>query len=207
MRLLAAGRASEVYDLGNGTVLRRFKTGGDAAREALAMQHVRAHGFPVPRVLEVRPEELVLERIGGPTMLSHLRLRPWRLPAYALRLAALHKRLHEIEAPAGLPAVDDGTALLHLDFHPLNVILARGGPVVIDWTNARRGTPALDVATTCVILATNGGRAGRAFGAAYLRAFDRAAVAAALPRAIDLRLADPNVTEDERRALRALVPE
>lgn len=29
--------------------------------------------------------------------------------------------------------------VLHLDFHPANVMLTSGGPVVIDWTNARAG--------------------------------------------------------------------
>ena len=203
MRLLAAGRASEVYDLGDGTVLRRFKAGGDPDREALVMEHARRHGFPVPRVVEVREDELVLERIAGPTMFAHLRRRPWPLAAYPLRLAALHKQLHAIGAPASLPAIGGGEALLHLDFHPLNVILSRRGPVVVDWTNARRGDPDVDVAMTCLIAATNGGRAGRAFASAYLRAFDTESVTTALPRATELRLDDPNLTDDERAAVRA----
>ena len=205
MRLLASGRASEIYDVGGGRVLRSFKVGGDPQREAIVMEHARANGFPVPRVLEVRADALVLERVGVPTMYAHLRRRPWRLAADALRLAALHKRLHAIDAPPSLPAVGAGSSLLHPAFHPLNVLLARRGPVVIDWTTARAGDPRLDVAMTCLILATSGGRGGRAFAAAYARAFDPRSLADALPRAAELRLGDPNVAEDERRAIAELV--
>jgi hypothetical protein len=64
---LAAGRASEVFDLCDGRVLRRFKNGGHPGREALVMEHARPHGFPVPEVFEVRADGLVMEKIEGPT--------------------------------------------------------------------------------------------------------------------------------------------
>jgi tRNA A-37 threonylcarbamoyl transferase component Bud32 len=70
MRLLAEGRASEIFDLGDGRVLRRFKRGGHPGLEARVMEHARAHGYPVPAVHEVRADALVLERIEGPTMLE-----------------------------------------------------------------------------------------------------------------------------------------
>ena len=38
MKLLAEGRASEILDLGDGRVLRRFKRGGDPAFEALLLR-------------------------------------------------------------------------------------------------------------------------------------------------------------------------
>ena len=134
MKLIAAGRASEILDLGDGSVLRRFKAGGSPEREALVMRHALAAGYPVPRVLEVQPDALVLERIEGPTMLQVLFRRPWTLGRQAAMLAALHVRLHEIAAPPGLGSVGPGDRLLHLDLHPENVILAAGGPVVVDWT-------------------------------------------------------------------------
>jgi aminoglycoside phosphotransferase (APT) family kinase protein len=62
-------------------------------------------------------------------------------------------RLHEVPF--------EGEWLLHLDLHSDNVLLSRRGPVVIDWTNARAGDPALDVALTWVIGATSGGLVGR----------------------------------------------
>ena len=88
VRVIAAGRASEIVDLGDGRVLRRFKGHGDPAREAAVMEHARAHGFPVPEVFEVRDDGLVLELVDGPTMLADLGRRPWRLARHARTLAA-----------------------------------------------------------------------------------------------------------------------
>ncbi len=195
--MLAEGRASEILDLGDGRVLRRFKGAGRPAREAEVMKHARAHGFPVPEVLEVHDDALVLELVDGPTMLADLRNRPWRMGKHARKLAELHARLHEI------PFEDD--RLLHLDFHPDNVLLSRHGPVVVDWTNARAGEPSLDVALTWIIGATNGGSLGRAFTQLYLRHVDRSAARRALPEAAEYRLADPNVTDAERERVKRLL--
>ncbi len=194
--MLAEGRASEILDLGNGRVLRRFKAGGNPAREAEIMELAAANGFPVPVVLEVRDDSLVLERIGGPTMLAELRQRPWRMSGHAQLLAQLHHRLHEI--PFG-----DGR-LLHVDFHPDNVLLSSRGPVVIDWANARAGNPAFDVAMTWVICATSGGAMGRLFTRFFLRHVDLDAARAELPAAGEYRIADPNVTDAERERVRRI---
>src|SRR5919199_1803040 len=86
-RLIAAGRASEIFDLGDGRVLRRFKVGGDPEREALVMRHARRRGYPVPDVLEVTADTLVLERVDGPTMKSDLARRPWTIPRHAALLS------------------------------------------------------------------------------------------------------------------------
>jgi aminoglycoside phosphotransferase (APT) family kinase protein len=197
VRVLAEGRASQILDLGDGRVLRRFKTAGRPDREAQVMQHARAHGFPVPGVLEVRGDSLVLELVDGPTMLHDLRSRPWRMSGHARTLAALHARLHAIPF--------EGERLLHLDFHPDNVLLSSRGPVVVDWTNARAGQPALDLALTWIIGATSGGAGGRMFTRLYLRDVDREAAREALPEAGEYRLADPNVTNTERERVRRLL--
>jgi hypothetical protein len=204
VKLLAAGRASEIFDLGDGRVLRRFLAGGDSERETLVMEHARRNGYPVPRVLEVTSKAVVLDKIDGPTMLAELRRRPWTLHRHAALLAELHTRLHEIDAPPGLEAAGPGDRLLHLDLHPDNVILSPAGPFVIDWTNALRGTPALDVAMTWVILATSGGLFGRLFLRSFLPHFDHDDTLNALPAAAERRIADPNVTDRERAAVREL---
>jgi aminoglycoside phosphotransferase (APT) family kinase protein len=205
VKLVAAGRASEIFDLGDGRVLRRFRAGGDPEREALVMEHARGHGYPVPRVLEVTSDALVLDRVEGPTMLAKLRRRPWTMRRHAALLGELHELLHEIDAPPGLGAAGPGDRLLHLDLHPDNVIMSPAGPFVIDWTNACRGEPALDVAMTWVILATSGGPFARLFLRSFLPRFDRDEVLDALPLAAERRIADPNVTESERQAVRRLV--
>jgi Phosphotransferase enzyme family len=202
---IAAGRASEIFDLDDGRVLRRFRNGGDPAREALVMRHARAHGFPVPRVDEVRDDALVLERIPGPTMSTELGRRPWLVRRRAHLLARLHDGLHALPAPEELPRAGGGDRLLHLDLHPDNVIVSPGGPVVIDWTNARGGDPALDVAMTWVILATSGGVGGRLFLRWFLPCFERDELVRALPGAAARRLRDVNVRDEERRAVRRLV--
>jgi aminoglycoside phosphotransferase (APT) family kinase protein len=196
-RVIAAGRASEILDLGRGRVLRRFKNGGDPEREAGVMAHARAHGFPVPEVLEVRDDALVLQRIDGPSMLRMLRTRPWRVGAYARMLAGLHSQLHEIPFK--------GERLLHVDLHPDNVLLARDGPVVIDWTNSRAGDPRFDVAMTWVICVTSGGPGERLFTRLFLRHAGRDEARHALADAAAYRLADVNVTDAERERVRRLV--
>jgi aminoglycoside phosphotransferase (APT) family kinase protein len=167
------------------------------AREAAVMEHARAAGYPVPAVHEVHDDSLVLARIEGPTMMQDVLRRPWRLGSHARLLAELHRLLHEIP-------YEDGS-LLHLDLHPLNVLLSPAGPVVIDWTNARAGDPALDVALTWVIGVTSGGPIGRAFLRPFLAEFDRAELVRALPDAVEYRIADPNVSEREREAARDLL--
>jgi len=85
-----------------------------------------------------------------------------------------------------LETLPDGDQLCHGDMHPGNIMLSRRGPMVIDWTNARRGHPAADIARSILILdfgtplpalpahihaLTRVGR--RLFSRAYLRAYRR----------------------------------
>jgi aminoglycoside phosphotransferase (APT) family kinase protein len=147
-------------------------------------------------VLEVRDDSLMLERVDGPTMLAELQRKPWTMAGHARTLADLHHRLHEIPF--------EGERLIHVDFHPDNVLLSRRGPVVIDWANARSGRPGFDVAVTWVICATSGGALGRLFTRLFLRHVDRQAAEAELPAAGAFRIADSNVTDAERARVRRL---
>jgi aminoglycoside phosphotransferase (APT) family kinase protein len=216
-KLLASGRAADVFEHGETTVIRRYREpGADATREAAVMEHVRLKGFPVPAVHYAAGPELVMDRIDGPTMLDALR-RPWRISAYARLLASLHDRLHAIEAPRELEApYGQGDSVLHLDLHPANVIMSSSGPVVIDWTGAVRGDPAIDLAQTWVLMATSavpGSMFVRALGAAgrgtfvrgFLRHVDRDAAGAALPAVARRRMADPHVLPEELEAIRSLL--
>ena len=176
--LLGSGRNADVYDIGGGRVLRRYRDGRDAAavdREAQVMAHARAYGVPVPEVFEVAGSDIVMERATGPTMLDVLGRRPWTLRRQARLLARLHALVHQVPALPGLraPCGDedlDSQVLVHRDLHPMNVILTSAGPVIIDWEGAARGPAMYDVALTWAIIASsevpdNGlaaGRAGRA---------------------------------------------
>lgn len=193
-RVIAAGRASEIVDIGDGRVLRRFKQGGDPEREAEFMTLALRHGFPVPRIDEVRADGLVLEYVDGPTMAEDARGRPWRFADHARTLARLHDELHRITAHGE-------QVVLHLDLHWKNVLMSRRGPVVIDWANADAGDAALDPALTWVILMTSAGRSGRAFARLFSRHVD---VRGALADAVTYRLADRNITPAERARVQRL---
>lgn len=123
------GREAEIVDLGNGTMLRRYRGTGFPEREALVMEHAHRHGFRVPGVLG--DDGLVLERIDGPSMWEDIRRKPWRARRHMQVLAGLHTQLHRIDAPPGLASAGEGGTLLHLDFHPANVLLSTSGPFVI----------------------------------------------------------------------------
>ena len=171
------------------------------------MRYVRDRGYPAPRVIDVRGADLTLERIDGPTMLTDLRRRPWRFRSHALTLARLHRELHAVPPPDFLGG--EGAAVLHLDLHPANVMLARNGPVVIDWANAARGDAPFDVALTAVVLA--GGPVEPPlswlrdrFVRAFLAEFAPAEWRVDVDRAIAYRRADGNVGDKERDRLTKL---
>lgn len=130
------------------------------------MEYLGAQGYPVPNVEEVSDDgcELVMERIEGVSMVEALGRAPWTVRRQADTLADLHRRLHEVPPPDFLsPApVGRGGRILHLDLHPLNVMIGRKGPVVIDWTGAALGDPGIDVCTAWVLMSAGeipGGRA------------------------------------------------
>jgi aminoglycoside phosphotransferase (APT) family kinase protein len=138
--VLARGEDADVFAIDETRVLRRYRRRAVPQREVAIMRYVRDRGYPVPLVFDLSGSDLTLERIDGRTMLADLRRRPWRMRAHALTLSRLHRALHAIPPPDFLGA--EGAAILHLDLHPENVMVAPGGPVVIDWANAARGDPA-----------------------------------------------------------------
>ena len=212
--MIASGRDAEILDLGGGRVLRRPRRRRSLDSEAALMRHVREAGYPAPEVFEAREDGLVMARVAGPTMLADLRRRPWRIRRHARTLAALHRDLHRIPAPAGLEApLGEGDVVLHLDLHPDNVLLSPDGPVVIDWANAARGPGGADVADAWLVLAAArpaGGRMARLvtellrqrFVAAFLREAGRRDAAAYLHAAAERRVRDPNIAPAERAAMR-----
>lgn len=218
-RLLASGRDGDIYECGPGLVLRRTKRGRVIEREARVMQYAADHGFPVPQVHEVRAggTEIVMERLDGTMMMDVMARRPQTMVRNARLLADLHDQLHEISAPDWLPRVDqDGERLLHLDLHPMNVMMTSRGPVVIDWTNAASGNPLTDVALTYVLLTCPRAPLPRVvrtalqpFRVAIARVFARRylgdALDAYIANAAELKMLDPNMLPDEIEKCRRLV--
>jgi aminoglycoside phosphotransferase (APT) family kinase protein len=188
--LLAAGRDADIFEYGPGLVLRRSREGRSLTQEARVMDYVRSQGFPAPAVREVSEDGLsmVLERIDGADMVAVIGKRPWEIRRQGRILADLHCRLHELTVPDWLPdaPVGRGDSLLHLDLHPLNVMMSRTGPVVIDWANACRGDPNVDVAIAWVLMATGEVSTGRFIGAVLGRA--RSALVNSFVRSFDVEV-------------------
>ena len=215
-QLIGTGRASEVRTHGDDQVIRIGVDGADQGHEADAMEHVRAHGYPAPAVID-RPDaaSIVMQRLSGPTMLEELTSRPWTLRRHAKTLARLHRELGSIEAPKQWGQVSSGTAVVHLDLRPDNVKLTANGPVVIDWSHAGRGNPGFDAANTYVILRTAAAESGparglviaslrRQFARAFVAAFGAEEVRANLTAAAELRLLDDSLSPLEREQVFAL---
>ena len=211
--VIGTGRAADVYDLGDGTVLRRYRREHDAALEGRVMEWARAAGVPVPKTHRAEGRDLVMDMVPGPTMMQVLERAPWKLITHARLLASLQRRVNAVDAPDWLHRRDGvraGDALLHMDLHPMNVILSPSGPVIIDWTNATRGAPAFDAAMTYILARSVEGsnmkeRVGsRAFAAAFASARGRRGLRGVVADAARFRLEDPNVTAAERRTLERL---
>lgn len=217
--LIGRGRAADVFDLGNGRVLRRYRTAraGSVEHEARAMRHLRDQGAPVPEVFAAEGSDLVMERLDGPTMLDVMKSKPWRAAAIGRELAALHVRVHRISAgDIDLPRFSDGDALLHFDLHPDNVILTADGPMIIDWTNVVVGHPLADVMFSWMLMATSSpervplllkpvsGLVRRALTQGFIDGTPLTDDARRLlARVCELRLHDANIFEGERARVRA----
>ena len=76
--------------------LRTAPSAGTTEREAVVMQHVRAHGYPVPEVFDAAGTDLVMERLQGTTMLDDLGARPWRMQRHCDMWIDLHRRLRAL---------------------------------------------------------------------------------------------------------------
>lgn len=215
-RLLASGRAADIYEIDERWVLRRYRNDSPSEPEAEVMRYARDRGYPVPEVREANGPDLVIERLDGRTMLDDMTRRPWTIGRSGRVLADLHDKLHAIPAPPGLPApLGGGDVLIHRDLHPLNVMLTTKGPIVIDWSNAARGHGAADAAETWIMLATHlpPGALNRAlatvgrgaFLKAFLRSFDREELARFVPAVAQSRLINRNVTATEREEVARFV--
>jgi uncharacterized protein (TIGR02172 family) len=123
---------------------------------------------------------LEYERVEGVTMLEAFMRKPWKFPVYARKLAELQADMHQYRTPEmpsqreklerkikradmlsedlrkaalkKLESLPEADKLCHGDFHPGNVLLTSHGPVIIDWMDATRGSPILDIARSTLLM-------------------------------------------------------
>ena len=168
-------RAGETF------ALRVFRPGQQdvAERETLAMRAASAAGLPVPVIRAAgawreRPA-LLLSWCPGSTLSAALAARPWGAYALGVAFGRMQARIHAVAPPPEFPqqpaawidwagattpdlagqlgSLTSRPALLHLDYHPLNVLTVGGRiTAVLDWANARAGDPRADLARTVTLL-------------------------------------------------------
>lgn len=123
---------------------------------------------------------LEYEQIEGISMLKAFMRKPSTLPIRARQLAELQAGLHRVSLPEmpslrerlqrkirrapklpenvrqaaleSLAILPEEDWLCHGDFHPGNILLATRGAVIIDWIDASRGNPILDVARSTLLI-------------------------------------------------------
>jgi aminoglycoside phosphotransferase (APT) family kinase protein len=218
--LLASGRDAYIYEYGPASVLRRARNGRSMAHEAQTMTYLSSKGYPVPAVEEISEDgtDLVMERVEGVSMVEALGRAPWTVRRQARVLADLHQQLHDLGAPDFLPTapVGSGDRVLHLDLHPLNVLVGPLGPRVIDWTSACAGDPGVDVALAWVLMAAGeipgSGPMARVLAVgrsllvnSFIGHFDRAEITPVLGDVVEWKARDPHMSEGEVAAMRHVV--
>jgi aminoglycoside phosphotransferase (APT) family kinase protein len=147
---------------------------GTARREVAALRATAGAGLPVPAVeasgeLGVVPF-LILSWMPGRPLLDSLAREPWRFWKLGRAFGRLHARLHGVAPPQELrpptptiwarrikdTALADAVAhtaisdtFCHFDFHPLNVLAARGRlSALLDFVNATVADRRADLGVT-----------------------------------------------------------
>lgn len=161
--------------------LRLFRAGNHhwAHREVEAMRAARESSVQVPEVHILGTWQdrsvMLLDWCDGRTVMQEMRARPWKIRSLGYEFGQRQAQLHQTEFSTedsdalnwitSFGPVDDDlgsrlvaagrqiSKLLHLDYHPLNVMYARRSiGCILDWSNAMPGDPRADVARTWSIL-------------------------------------------------------
>lgn len=150
-------------------------------RERSALAACASAGLPAPRLETAGRVQglpaLVLSWCNGEPLLSAIEKRPWAVWRLGRIFGATQARLHAVTPPPELVATAPGdwlsrvsddysdlaehalslqpatSSLIHMDFHPLNIIFdGKAVTGVIDWAGAAAGDPRADLARTVVTM-------------------------------------------------------
>lgn len=171
--------------------------------EQSIMKYVQDQGVPVPRVHQVTKWNqwtvMCMQWLPGRTMLQYLQVYPEKAFQFGMVFGKMQYNLHQIPpTPIGtqgwltpeteeerklfrqVRAKSGPSVILHLDYHPLNV-MTDGENItgVIDWTNCSIGDKRFDIARTLSILRLEGSKLYednsviQAFEDGYIQGYDQ----------------------------------
>jgi hypothetical protein len=106
---IARGRTSEIYDWGDGRVLKLFLSTYPrwwAEDEIRYQRAIAGLGLPTPAFFEAWEAEgrpgMIIERLSGPTLLEQMGRKPWSMGSGGQLLAELQTQVHRVRAPEEL---------------------------------------------------------------------------------------------------------
>lgn len=186
--LIARGGQADIYDYGDGKVIRIPRRPQDYDRiryEYTVYSSLAGSDIAAPQVHELievnDAPAIVMDRIGGVSMMDQIRRRPFLIRRKAVQLALMHLGVLKLNAACSITGGKEqakycinasscltdhvkgavlgvldhlpmGNFLCHGDFHPGNILHSDGRDYIIDWSGASRGDIAADVAHTYILL-------------------------------------------------------
>ncbi len=188
-KLISKGLTAEVYEWGQDKVLKLYygRFSGDRVNHDAEIENaVHEAGVASPAIFDIIDSEgrkgIIMQRIYGKTMATHVQEEPWNINCFTRQLAALHYKIHQCSAEnlpsqkeslasaieksskilgnklkkvlCYLESLPGGSSVCHGDLHFGNVIVSGTNLIAIDWSSACKGNPMGDIARTCLTIAS-----------------------------------------------------
>lgn len=134
LKKIAEGREAEIFEYGEGRVLRLYHSDRpleQAHEQAAILRGAASLGIRVPAVYDVETVDgrhgIILERIDGGDLFGLIASKPWRMVAISALCARLQADMHDKTAPGDLTSTRDayrGAILRHKSRIPLQFVEA-----------------------------------------------------------------------------------
>ncbi len=184
MELIGKGNTAEVFDVGEGKILKLFVPGYPREPVELEFSNARkmeSFGLPVPACYEMTEVDgrygIVYEKVPGTDLYSYI-VRTGEFQKGLEILVGFQKQILEKECsdllsykdfiklvigdrdPGAFEKIDrlpDGNTVCHGDFHPFNILIADSGEAkIIDFMNVCRGPREYDIARSYYLMKGEG---------------------------------------------------